>query len=421
LQLVTTAFDGNARLWTLEVDRPATGGAGFRYLRERVRSAAVTEFPAGVLDGGAIDAVRYAAFANSSDQLVTTTKSGRIAIWALSGERRCGLDLGGQGSPAALLPVAGFSADDQQLFSAQTGVGAQLWDLSVCAAASSADAPALRCVAPGCRQFALDGEISAALSQPLASPGPWRPVVGFADGRIAVLNPKDPANPVCSSAQRHAGSVVDVSYSPNHDALLTASADGTAALWDPNSCQRLRVYGGKAGEFGHEQSLYSARFSPDGERIVTASQDRTALLWRRDGTPLKRLVGHLDRVYHASFSPDGRWVLTASRDGSARLWDSAAADSTLSAVVILEGNGSGISSAAFSPDGRYVASGYWEPGADLWDVLIGDAEDGFKLTMPDYARRFVELNRLQQWKVKSVPRELPWWEEISRAVWGQSP
>ena len=90
------------------------------------------------------------------------------------------------------------------------------------------------------------------------------------------------------------------------------------------------------------------------------------------------------------------------------------------AVVELQGNGSSISSAAFSPDGRYVAGGYSDPGADLWDVLIGDAENGLEVTMPDYARGFVELNRLPQWKVRSVPRELPWWEEISRAVWGEA-
>ena len=86
----------------------------------------------------------------------------------------------------------------------------------------------------------------------------------------------------------------------------------------------------------------------------------------------------------------------------------------------MQGNGSGISSAAFSPDGHYVASGYRDPGADLWDVLNGDAENGLELTMPDYARRFVELNHLQQWKARSVSRELPWWEEISRAVWGEA-
>jgi WD40 repeat protein len=137
------------------------------------------------------------------------------------------------------------------------------------------------------------------------------------------------------------------------------------------------------------------------------------------GRPLKHLVGHLDRVYHASFSPDGRWVLTASRDGTARLWDSEDRGDVLSAIVELRGNGSGISSAAFSPDGRYVATGYWDPGADLWDALSGTPFVDMSLTIGDYAERFGLLNRLDQWRVQSVPGELPWWQELALAIWGR--
>ena len=438
VELVTTSYDGNARLWTLQVNKPSDEAQGFRYLRERIRDARVTKFAAG----GATDPVRYATFANTSDQLVTTTRHGHIDIWNLQGEHQCALAVGGSGSPAALLPIAGFSPDDQHLFSAQTDRGAQRWDLSACKASESPlvasqeqgqeqdqDQPpgqdkqqqqarsAMACVAPQCQAFALAGKVTAATSQVADEDGRWLLAVGFADGRVSALDPDDPATPLCISKQPHQGKVVDIHYSPDHTRLLTASSDGTAALWDARDCRQLTRYGGANG---HEQSLYTARFSPDGERIVTASQDRSARVWSQDGTLLKRLIGHLDRVYHASFSPDGRWVLTASRDGTARLWDSMAEGDTLSAVVELQGNGSGISSAAFSPDGRYVATGYWDPGADLWDVLNGDVENGLTLTMPDYARRFVELNRLQQWQVRSVPRELPWWEEVSRAVWGEA-
>jgi len=406
VQVVTTSYDGYARLWNLRIADSGSDVQQFRYLRERIEADQVTEFPAGVSESGT-DPVRYAAFANTAERLLTTTKQGRVGVWALDGEALCSLALGGQGSPAALLPLAGFSPDDQRLFSAQTGKGAQRWDLGRCG-----EQRELICEPPACQPFQFEGAVSAADSQVDGAAGRWSLAVGLEDGRIAVLDADNPATPICQSKDVHAAAVVQLGFSPDRSSLVSASTDGTATLWDAKDCSPLQVYKG-----GHDQSLYSARFDPDGKRIVTASQDRTAILWDLDGTLLKRLVGHLDRVYHASFSPDGRWILTASRDGTARLWDSEADGPVLSTVVELEGNGSGISSAGFSPDGRFVATGYWEPGADLWDVLTGTPHQTMELTIPDYARRFVELNRLGQWKVQSVPAELPWWQEIGTAIW----
>jgi len=236
------------------------------------------------------------------------------------------------------------------------------------------------------------------------------------------VDPEDPAfdnptKPICRSSEAHDGGVVQLEFSPDYRQLVSASVDGTAALWDATDCRRLHRY---ASKDGHSQRLYSARFDPAGKRVVTASQDHSAIIWALDGTLIKRLLGHLDRVYHASFSPDGRWVLTASRDGKARLWDSQSRGKTLDAIMELIGNGSGISSAGFSPGGHFVATGYWQPGADIWDVLRGDASTGLTLTTPDYARRFVELNRLNQWRLKSVPAELPWWREIGAAIGGEA-
>jgi WD40 repeat protein len=55
---------------------------------------------------------------------------------------------------------------------------------------------------------------------------------------------------------------------------------------------------------------------------VTASADGTARLWNLSGEELAVLEGHTDWVWSAAFSPDGERLLTASDDGTARLWPS---------------------------------------------------------------------------------------------------
>jgi WD40 repeat protein len=50
-------------------------------------------------------------------------------------------------------------------------------------------------------------------------------------------------------------------------------------------------------------------FAPDGRRILTASADGTARLWDRDGKPLAILQGHTGEVTSAVFAPS---ALTSS-------------------------------------------------------------------------------------------------------------
>ena len=68
--------------------------------------------------------------------------------------------------------------------------------------------------------------------------------------------------------------------------------------------------------------VYRAQFSADGKAVVTASADKTARLWDvATGKELHVLRGHEDGVYRAEFSADGKTVATASADKTARLWD----------------------------------------------------------------------------------------------------
>lgn len=68
-------------------------------------------------------------------------------------------------------------------------------------------------------------------------------------------------------------------------------------------------------------------FSPDGRQVLTASKDGTAALWEpQTGHKLRSFQGHSGEVNSAYSNPDGRLVLTCGFDCTARLWDVATGD-----------------------------------------------------------------------------------------------
>ena len=73
--------------------------------------------------------------------------------------------------------------------------------------------------------------------------------------------------------------------------------------------------------FKHPSQVTNISFSPDRQILVSASADNMVRLWKVDGTLLKTLKGHKSAVQSASFSPDGRAIASASADGTVILWN----------------------------------------------------------------------------------------------------
>jgi WD40 repeat protein len=158
-------------------------------------------------------------------------------------------------------------------------------------------------------------------------------------------------------ALRHSSAVAWATFAPDGRRIATAADDGTAAVWDATTGERLVELRGHAGP------LARVEWSPDGRALVTSSWDRTARVWDAAGGLRATLGPHGDDVHSAVFSSDGGQVLTSSLDGKARLWD--ATDGRL--LVTYPGKAR-VDVALFAAAGRRIVTAGQDGKARIWDV-----------------------------------------------------
>jgi COMPASS component SWD3 len=155
------------------------------------------------------------------------------------------------------------------------------------------------------------------------------------------------------------------------------------------------------------------RISPDGRWIASASADGTAKIWdAATGAHLETLVGHMAGVSCLAWAPDSNTLATGSDDKAIRLWDRVTGSPahavahrdnpsavTAAAMKGLTGKaaarrarmgvpGEGVRGGktgrgpllghhnyvyclAFSPKGNILASGSYDEAVFLWDVRAG--------------------------------------------------
>lgn len=199
----------------------------------------------------------------------------------------------------------------------------------------------------------------------------------------------------------HIRSHVRTSFSADGKLVLTASADGTACVWDANS-------GAALGKMEHANSIESASFSHSGQSVVTADGanvavweartggvmtwldsagadiacfapnddklliscgDGAAIIWCiKSGSESFRLRSHGQTITAAAFSADGRRVVTGYRDGSCRVWDAAAG----AQIAKLNAHADIVTAASFGPDGEKVLTGSKDGTVRVWHAKTGN-------------------------------------------------
>ena len=174
----------------------------------------------------------------------------------------------------------------------------------------------------------------------------------------------------------HTDTLWSAVYSQDGTKIATASADGTARIWDATTGKELLsvksvVQGTKppGPAFEGWGGFWYATFSPDGKYLATADGDGIARIWDAvTGEELLALEGHRDEVNHIEFSPDGSRVVTVGPDGLAIIWDVLTGEKLLTLP-----QGSALYWVVFSPDGSQIAiANHDDAWVSIWDVITGE-------------------------------------------------
>ena len=146
--------------------------------------------------------------------------------------------------------------------------------------------------------------------------------------------------------------------------MATASADGTARLWDARTGACEHVLAGHAAA-----RLSSIAFTPDGASVVTASDDGTAAVWSvATGACTATLApggGWVAAAAVAARGPAGGGVaLLALSNGAVAAYDVA----TGRCLAPVDGHPGGALCAATSAKGRFGVTGGADGVARVWDL-----------------------------------------------------
>jgi|GEM_PF-6920398 len=181
-------------------------------------------------------------------------------------------------------------------------------------------------------------------------------------------------------------------FSPDGRRLATWGLGRTVEVWEVDSSRLLH-------RLQHDERIHEARFSGDGEALLTASRDNQARVWdlrtgRLEVSPLR----HPRLAVRARFIEDDRQIVTLCDDGYVRRWDRqsgrllAAHDFDLMMPqdfafapdhrVLVAAGQDGISvldwrtGAAIAPCLRNLGVGFWSVRVTDGDDLIASGGDG---------------------------------------------
>jgi WD40 repeat protein len=140
-----------------------------------------------------------------------------------------------------------------------------------------------------------------------ASADGWVKIWQRASGQLADSIPR---------GARNAAPYTFAVFNPANDDLVAVAHSNVAELWNWRLGRLIKTFR------GHRGQVNTVSFSPSGTALVTASNDGTAKLWDTSGVELATLRAHTQQVNTAMFSPDGTAIVTASSDGTAIVWTS---------------------------------------------------------------------------------------------------
>ncbi|MCY7279168.1 MAG: AAA-like domain-containing protein, partial [Phormidesmis sp. CAN_BIN44] len=168
------------------------------------------------------------------------------------------------------------------------------------------------------------------------------------------------------SSLNQGNSVNALSFSPDGELIVTASADGTAQVWKTASGERMGQL------LQHRGVILDVAFSPDGKYVATASLDKTASVWEvgSDRPPITlprdQPLPSDHAVTAVSLSYNSKWIVTASTDRMVRVWNIASGK-----PIAYIPHKDFVSAVAFNPsleNEKLIATASLDNKARLWKI-----------------------------------------------------
>lgn len=301
---------------------------------------------------GHTGAVNYLALSHDGTTLATASRDSTAMLWKLAGRQRPRLggtvpDVGVNYSPVA------FSADGRTLYYGQYDVVR-----SVRSADLDADGRVLR------RRTLF--ELTGAVSDLALSPDGRTLAVGTIESELRLFDLTGSGEPLPLAQTSR---VVGLAFGPDSRSLAVGSGDSSIQLWT-----RLPLLA------GHRDVINRFQLSSDRKLGVTASADGTAGIWdlTRPADPVLRGRARCQgrRILGAAFSPNSRLLaLTSYGLGKGKnyqtpicLWNIADPGAPRPLSRRTSNDHSSVNCAAFSDDGRTLVTGGNGGNLIVWDV-----------------------------------------------------
>jgi len=248
---------------------------------------------------GHTSGVEGVTYSPDGGRIATVSRDGSLRVWdAASGQNLLVVN-----AEIGKLWAVVFSPDGSRLAACGDTGMAKIWD-----------------AATGSELFALHSDTTASEDNLAFSPdGALLATVFTGEGNsLYGADVWDASNGQLRAQLRgHTDRVETIAFSPDGSYLATGSDDATAILWDVQTGEQVRTFGGPQG---HHSVVFDLAFSHDGQYLATVSADMTAKVWDvESGEMLDTLYGHSDRIYGVAFSPDDKYLVTAGADGTIRV------------------------------------------------------------------------------------------------------
>jgi WD40 repeat protein len=162
----------------------------------------------------------------------------------------------------------------------------------------------------------------------------------------------------------HRGLVVALAYSPDGRTLASASADGTARLWDLATGKLVGTLQSPAAR------AHCVAFSPDGRMLVVGYAGPVGLVQLWDVDPLMRReqwAANPTTTRGVAFSPDGLLIATAGDASEVRAWRLTGEQVWTSSVPV-----NVVAAVAYNAGGSRLAAVTARPGM----ISVLSAKDG---------------------------------------------